>query len=367
MPKRSLLYAMAGAMLLSASSSICSYAHDGTVPEIPARANKPDGFAIEPWRVESMSTGDLNKDGLADAALILTIEANGGGGVAQRKLVVALKKKDGGYEKSVESDKALVLSCGPSGGIPSLEIKKGVVIVFHYCGSRTRYEYYHKYQLRKGQWILIGYTASTYDTIDPDSQQTIDVNTMTGDVSYTCVTGKKTVKERVLELWAAPISADEPSPSDWGAPAVRLSGSDAQGSPTATLQAVHSNKRLFIKAQLDGDKQLTASDVCLIDARGHVIPPESSRATIYGYIINSYELHSGPLKDLISKQSSGSNEAVLRLSVDVKSHTNGSLSTKGKKNPGAIFLSKNKGAPELKDVDVRDGDPVHPFLGSESM
>lgn len=369
MPKRRrTLFAVAGALLLSCGAVGAVGAHDGA-PDIPVRASKPEGFAPEPWRIDSLATGDLNKDGLSDAAMILSIDG-GANGTAQRKVVIALKRKDGGYEKSQESDKATVLACGPSGGIPSLEIKKGVLIVNHYCGARARYEYYHKYQLRNGQWILIGYTASTYDTIEPGKKQVIDVNTMTGQVSSTCVSGSKTLREHLLELWAAPLTSDEPSPSDWGAPCVRLSASSSPGSPVATLQAVHSNKKLFVKAQLDGDKHLTAEDVCLIDSFGHVIPPESSRATIYGYIVNSYDLNSRPLKELISKQeTNGNQEPILRLSVDVKPHVAGcqKLSTHGKKEPGAIFLSKNKGAPEFKDVDVRDGDPVHPFLHYESM
>ncbi|MDZ4838134.1 MAG: hypothetical protein SGJ27_30495 [Candidatus Melainabacteria bacterium] len=362
--------------MLNVSAIAPSRALENSLPEIPSKVSKLEGFAPEPWRVLSSATGDLNKDGLPDAALIVACNGNSGGpgsigaGVAQRKLVVALKKKDGGYEKSAESDKATGPGVGPSAGIPSVEIKKGVLFVNHSCVAKSRYEYYHKYQLRKGQWILIGYTASTGDTKDLNDHQTIDVNTMTGEISSTCLSGNTTVKERLLELWAAPIVSDEPSPSDWGAPAVKLCGSTAKGAPSATLQAVHSAKKLFVKAQLDGDKHLTAEDVCLIDSRGHVIPPESSRATIYGYVVNSYDLAVHPLKELISKQeSNGHPEPVLRLSVAVKSRSAGNqkLTTQGKKLPGAIFLSKNKGAPELKDVDVRAGDPVHPFLQYESM
>ncbi len=370
MARRSFRSAAALALLfLNISVPVAAWAHDAGTSETPARASKPEGFAPEAWQVDSLATGDLNKDGLPDAALIVSFEG-GPNGVDQRRLIVALKKREGGYEKAVESDKAVVLACGPSGGIPSVEIKKNVLVVQHYCGSRTRYAYTHKYQLRNGQWILIGYTANSQDTIDPDKDQTIDVNTMTGELSSSWLNNHKTVRERILELWAAPISSDEPSPSDWGAPAVRLTNASSKSGCAATLQAVHSKKKLFVKAQLDGDKHPTAGDVCLVDANGHVIPSESSRATVYGYIVNTYDLSAQPFRDLISKQgSNGNQEPILRLSVDVKSYQGGAqkLSTKCKSQPGAIFLSKNKGAPELKDVDLRDGDPVHPFLHYEAL
>jgi hypothetical protein len=362
MPKRNLLFAAATVLALFLSSlTDCCLGAGESVPPIPARVTKPSAFAVEPWKVDSVSLGDLNKDGAADAALIVSIEGDGLA-AAHRKLIIALKKGKG-YEKVVESDKATMLGCGPSGGVPSVEIKKGVVIVNHYCGSRERYEYWHKYQIRNGQFILIGYTAASNDSLDPASKQRVDVNTMTGEISANYSSAKGSVNERILELWAAPIEGEEPSPSDWGAPAVHVSAMDDRGKVSATLQAVHSKKKLFVKAQLDDDHPLTSGEVCLVDAKGNVLPTDSSRATIYGYRVNTYDLNSGLLKDMLAKDS-GNDEHLLRLSVTVKPHAGSvnKLTTCGKKRPGAIFLSKNKGAPELKDVDIRDGDQIHPFF-----
>jgi len=357
MPKRNLLFAVVATVL---NFSLSAQAAELVATEIPSKVSKPSAFAVDPWHVDSIAAGDLNKDGTPDAALIVSI---GDGGVpSQRKLIVALKK-NGSYEKVVESDKACALACGPSGAVPTVQINKGVVVVEHYCGARERYEYLHKYQFRNGRFILIGYTASSYDSLDPDSTKSLDLNTMTGEVSSSCTSSKGTVNERLKELWAAPITGDEPTPSDWGAPAVHISGVDDKGKVSATLQAVHSKRRLFVKAQLDDDRPLTSGEVCLVDGKGNVIPPDSSRATIYGYRVNTYDLNAGQLKDMIGKNHPG-DEHLLRLSVTVKPHAGSKLqlTTSGKKRPGVIFLSRNQGAPELKDVDVREGDPVHPFF-----
>lgn len=358
--KRRLLPFACAIVLAFGPGPLCTADANGDVPEIPARAVKPEAFAVEPWKVDSLATGDLNRDGKPDAAIIVSV----GEGMAAdaRKLIVALYKKDG-YEKVIESDKATMLGCGPSGSTPTVQIHRGTVIVGHYCGARERYEYLHKYQLRNGRWILIGYTASAYDTLDLDSKQYVDVNTLTGEVSSNRSSGKGSVSERLLELWAAPISTDEPSPSDWGAPAVRLASDDKKS--VVTLQAVHSRNKLFIKAQLENEKALSGDHVRLTDGKGHVIQPDTSRSTIYGYVVNSYDFSSNPLKELIA--GNANDEHVLRLSVNVKTSDGVALTTEGKKRPGAIFLSKSKGAPDLKDVDVRDGDPVHPFFTYQEL
>lgn len=363
MPKRNLQFALAAAFCGLLCVPTAAGAAGDSAPPIPAKASKPSGFAVEPWVVDSISTGDLNKDGASDVAMILSIDAEGGMTAAHRKLVVALKKGKG-YEKVVESDKSTMLGFGPSGAIPQVEIKKGVLIVNHYGGSRERYEYWHKYQIRNGRFILIGFTAASNDALDPSSHQRLDVNTMTGEISTNCASSKGTVSERLLELWAAPVTGEEPSPSDWGAPAVHISSADGQAKIAATLQAVHSKRKLFVKAQLDDETPLTSGEICLVDVQGSIIPPESSRATIYGYRVNTYDLQNGLLKDLISKDSVGGDQHILRLSVTVKPHaaSKSKLTTSGRKRPGAIFLSKNKAAPDLMEVNVRDDDPVHPFF-----
>ncbi|MBX3075248.1 hypothetical protein KF913_15070 [Candidatus Obscuribacterales bacterium] len=362
MPKQKLQFALATVICAAALLNLPSFAVEEGAPPIPGKASKPAGFVTEPWVVDSEAVGDLNKDGRPDVAMILSIDAQGGMSAAHRKLIVALKRGNT-FEKVLESDKTTMLGFGPSGGLPQVEIKKGVLIVHHYGGSRERYEYWHKYQIRDGRFVLIGFTAASNDALDPSSHQKVDVNTMTGEISSNCASSKGMVSERLLELWAAPIKGDEPSPSDWGAPAVHVKTVDEKGKVSATLQAVHSARKLFVKAQLDDETPLTSGEICLVDEKGRIIPPDSSRATIYGYRVNTYDLQSGLLKELISKDGSG-DQHILRLSVTVKPHaaSQSKLSTSIKKKTGAIFLSKTKGAPDLLEVDVRDGDPIHPFF-----
>jgi hypothetical protein len=363
MPKRKHQFALAAVLCTVSSAQLPGFASDDSVPPpIPNKAAKPSGFLSEPWVIDSRAVGDLNKDGRQDVAMILSINAQGGMSAAHRKLVVALKRGNG-YEKVIDTDKATMLGFGPSGAVPQVEIKRGVLIVNHYGGSRERYEYRHKYQIRNGRFVLIGFTAESNDALDASSHQRLDVNTMTGEVSSNRASSKGAVTERLLELWAAPIAGDEPSPSDWGAPAVHVSSADSKGKISATLQAVHSSKKLFVKAQLDDETPLTSGEICLVDARGTIISPDSSRATIYGYRINTYDLQSGLLKELTTQDKS-SDQQILRLSVSLKPHvaSKSTLSTTVKKTTGAIFLSKTKGAPDLLDVDVRNDDPIHPFF-----
>ncbi len=359
MHKRRLATFLATMLAVFAQSpSHSETAHDTA---IPVKVHKPDSFAVAPWVINSSSQGDLNKDGLADVALIISRDGNGSY-PENRKLIVALKRKDGSFEKVVDNESATALMCGPSGGIPQVEIKKGVLTVSHYCGSRERYEYWHKYQLRNEQWLLIGYTAKSYDSLQPDDQKSLDLNTMTGEVSCSYNHNKKSKHERILELWASPISMDEPSPSDWGAPAVRLQVA-GKPSPVVTIQAVHSKKQLFVKTQMEGGT-LVAGDITLSDAKGNPISPDYSRTTIYGYIVSAYDLKNGHLHELLTKiPSDQSDEPLLRLTVSVKNAEapSGKLSTGGK-CAGAIFLSRHHGAPQIQDIDMRNGDWIHPFI-----
>lgn len=335
----------------------------GQGPAIPSKVRKPDEFAVKPWQIDSSADGDLNKDGKPDAALIVSRSADGS--TVERKLILALQRKNGFFEKVAESDTATALGCGPSGGIPEVQIKKGVVIVHHYCGSRQRYEYWHKYQLRDSRWMLIGYTANTYDTATTESHQAIDVNLLTGQVSASYTSGNKSGKDRFVEIWASAIDGQEPSPSDWCPHTVVVTPPGKIECQPATLQAVHSKDKLFVKAQMEGTKSRNRLDINLLDAKGKVIPAESARTTVYGYVLNSYDLNKAPLKELVEKSRvADSDEPELRLSVVVKPQdtAGGCKMSTGGKQSGAIFLSKNRGALELKHINMQDGDPVHPFL-----
>ncbi len=328
----------------------------------PAKAKTPRELAPKPWRIESSAIGDLNKDGRPDAALIVSSGAEGAN--AQRKLIIAFKRKDGLFEKIIENDTATI-SGGTAAASPQVSIKKGVVSLSQSWGGRQHHESTHKYQYRDGHWMLIGYTITSAEETDPAGRRSLDINLLTGDVSASVGTGTGAQHERFRELWAARIDGAEPTPSDWCPHTVQMPIPGSEDHKIVTLQAVHSNSKLFIRAQVEGGKPLGAGDVIMTDAEGNKIAPESSRATIYGYLINEYDLTQGPLKDAVGKfNTASSNEKLFRANITVHPRADGkklTMSTGGKR-PAAIFLSERKGAVELKDIDMRQGSLLHPLI-----
>lgn len=144
-----------------------------------------------------IAKGDLNKDGIEDVVLALYhkmedqdmrgIEIDS---IPSRKLMV-LYGTERGYNKVVESSTALLCKhCGGVFGNPfnGIEIKKNVLIIYHYGGSNWRWSYQHKFQNRKGKLVLIGKTYQYYfNTPDcdingyPQSYEMKDENLITGD------------------------------------------------------------------------------------------------------------------------------------------------------------------------------------------
>lgn len=319
--------------------------------------------------VVSEATGDLNGDGRADEAKILQDGQSS-------TLVISFRGADGKLKKVTENNTATMLPQGPSGGQPSVEINKGVLLVEHYCGARQRYEFTHKYQWRKGQWLLIGYTGSTNDANTTDSAQRVDINFVTGEVATSFINGSKKRSERFLEIRAPRIVAAQPGITDWSVPRIVLRPL-TKTAPALATQAVANDKLLFIKVQYDPPGKEAPKKMFLQTADGKQIQPVKVETSAYGYTVGSFDLSAPELKAAAAKVTDWSSEKpfqVLRLSLVVPDEKPsgsvvhgaggaraGAIST-ARPDVGAILLSDSHEPLTLKDIDVLNQPLPHPFI-----
>lgn len=136
-------------------------------------------FAPKGWVVESSLQGDLNGDKTPDLVVVLIQEGDGDRSRALLWLHGAAK----GFTL-VDSNVGLVacFSClGMKGGDakPELEIKKKVLIVTQWGGSRESYGAVHRFRLEKGVVRLIGVDHSDMDTMT-GAGANASVNLLTG-------------------------------------------------------------------------------------------------------------------------------------------------------------------------------------------
>lgn len=129
--------------------------------------------------------GDLNQDGKPDAALVLKNPAEETFPPDEewpRLLILVLQKPEGGYRLAAKSSEAVLCrTCGGVFGDPlaEIQIKNGVLIIDHYGGSRDRWGYTHRWRYQDGDWLLIGETQISHDTLSPVAKSE-DVNLLTG-------------------------------------------------------------------------------------------------------------------------------------------------------------------------------------------
>lgn len=324
--------------------------------------------------VVSEASGDLNGDGRADEAKILQDGQSS-------TLVISFRGAEDKLKKVTESATATMLPQGPSGGQPSVEINKGVLLVEHYCGARQRYEFTHKYQWRKGQWLLIGYTGSTNDANTPDSAQRVDINFVTGEVATSFINGSKKRSERFLEIRAPHIVATQPAITDWSVPRIVLRPL-TKTAPALATQAVANDKQLFIKVQYDPPGKDAPREMFLQTADNKMLQPIKVKTSPYGYTIGSFDLSAPEMQAATAKVTDWSSEKpyqVLRLSLVVpgeKASAGGARGGSGgrggsvragatstaRPDVGAILLSDSHEPLTLKDIDVQNQPLPHPFI-----
>jgi hypothetical protein len=170
--------------LLAAFAAVPAFSSTPVFPEsgISAEAFVPSG-----WKIMAQAEGDLNKDGIPDAALVLreSAEEKEGADTADMKriLVILFGASSGGYKLSATSKEAVLCKdCGGVFGDPFVGIKivRGVIVIDHYGGSRNRWGYTHRWRYQDGDWFLVGLTSRQEDILEGTSEVT-DINLITGN------------------------------------------------------------------------------------------------------------------------------------------------------------------------------------------
>jgi len=143
---------------------LLSFAAQAQVPLAgrPAASFMPAGYEeLDGGR----ATGDLNRDGRPDLALVVgakneaqdTTEA----GPPPRRLLVLLAVPGGGYRLAAASSQAVLCrGCGGVYGDPfaGIDIQKGVLTLDHYGGSNWRWNITGKFRWQQDGFYLIGRT-----------------------------------------------------------------------------------------------------------------------------------------------------------------------------------------------------------------
>jgi len=320
---RQICQTLIGCCAATALFAVVAAAQDETkrppliVPEV---ADSAAAFVPKGWRVhaETLSQADLNGDGRADAAFVIT---NGGSvtagsdeqSIAKNVLVLALRGSDGRLHRSMVNDAAVF--DGDEGGVfgdpfQSLAVERGAVVIGHYGGSRDRWSFTHRYRFQNEKWTLIGLTIGNTDTLNLEHFDNTDINLSTGLVQAGAKGSdddeprKPERSGSYYELEAAlvdtpPTVDGQLAVDEWPGYSVRLYQKqhvlrNAQlwrdaNDLSAKLHAVYSGADLFLCAEVT-DNEVTPGDaVRLVNKRGLIIKPLESKLVpnANGYIFEA--------------------------------------------------------------------------------
>ncbi len=195
---KSLLTVFALALVVPAA-----HAQDATLAasRVPLRADAPQRFAPRGWKIEKRVSGDLNRDKIADAALVLVEDkpaknAEGDPSARSRALVVLLREGKGWRRAGFNN--SLLLGTRDGGALYGaaltpvhVSIARGVLLVNQDNGSREVTETTHKFRFdrRTQRLYLIGLELSASDRLINGRRQE-STNFLTGIQKTTLIKGE---------------------------------------------------------------------------------------------------------------------------------------------------------------------------------
>jgi hypothetical protein len=147
-----------------------SFAQLKALSNIPLTGETPFSFIPPSYDTLSMRSGDMNKDGIPDIAIVLkpSIE-NLTDSVFDpdsfpRIILVLIKEKDEYRLAAASASAILCANCGGIFGDPFSEIavSKGLLVIDHNGGSNWRWEVTHKYRYQQNDMYLVGNTNRSY-------------------------------------------------------------------------------------------------------------------------------------------------------------------------------------------------------------
>ncbi|MGA9996235.1 MAG: hypothetical protein WBP93_12525 [Pyrinomonadaceae bacterium] len=292
-------------VLLALFVSVSAQDDKPQIPKIVEAASAVEGFAPKGWRVEKKIETDLNGDGRSDAVAVISTGEQGYNEKTQtsdfvtRFLLLALRGDDGKLHRSVVSDDAVL--DGDEGGVlgdpfQDVTVERGAVVIVHYGGSRDRWGYTHRYRFQSGQWMLIGLTDESGDTLSPEHFDKRDVNLSTGLV----LASSRDLNEEnmrlgplrkgsyyeleVLPVGRAPVVDGEIKDGEWPAAYTihlndkneLLRGAASWSGPedlSAKLGALTMGGNLYLRAEVTDEDVAQGDEVRLVTKAGRVIAP----------------------------------------------------------------------------------------------
>jgi hypothetical protein len=160
---------------LSISIGTC-FAQSFSYPAINNAANTLDDLVPTGWAIIESATGDLNKDGIDDAAIVLQYkdsvsQKNADGHTVSthpRILAIAFKKSSGGYELLQQSNTFIKKDDNPDMEDPFVDIaiNKGILDIrfrqFAMIGSWYVTNFSYKFRYQQGEFTLIGADRNSF-------------------------------------------------------------------------------------------------------------------------------------------------------------------------------------------------------------
>jgi hypothetical protein len=170
---------------LACTNAMAQNAKPLAVSQLPQRADAPVLFAPRGWKIEKQINGDLNRDKVPDAALVL-VENKATDLNRQRALVVAVREGKGWHR--VGFNNALLLGTRDGGAFYGASttpvevlIRNGVLIIEQESGSREIQNTTHRFRFdaRQNRVQLIGLDSSIRDRANGNVKST-SANYLTG-------------------------------------------------------------------------------------------------------------------------------------------------------------------------------------------
>ena len=172
-------------------------------PQFPEQGSALSDWVLPGWKAANQASGDLNKDGRDDIALILEREEpvshpHGCGKepensqAAPRILMVLLALPQGGYRLSaLETNLVLRADEGGIFGDPldGLFVERGSLVLHHYGGSAWRWFQTYRFRHQDGGWFLIGFTDGWRHSVSRLNTE-YDYNPLTGKLKITATDEK---------------------------------------------------------------------------------------------------------------------------------------------------------------------------------
>jgi hypothetical protein len=172
-----------------------SFGQDFTYPTIQKEAKTLSDFVPPQWTIRGRVLGDLNKDGLDDAAVVLqysgkiSVEQDGENKLVHPRMLLILFKDDSGSAYLLkEQSNSFILGHIPGMGydrFDSMTINKGVLeISFQSHGISSASARLYKFRYQQEQFVLIGADFSHVNMFD-ESAFTYSYNFLTKKRKYT--------------------------------------------------------------------------------------------------------------------------------------------------------------------------------------